>query len=122
MFDNMPSAWPQVMNGKLRALAVTTTTRSPTAPDLPTMEESGIQPFDVTSWFGMLAPAGTPPEIVNKINAVMNQAFDKPEVKQAYAQLGAIAEPTTPQQFGAFIASEVANWAPVVKTSGAKVD
>jgi len=122
MFDNMPSAWPHVMDGKLRALAVTTATRSPTAPDLPTMEESGIKPFDVTSWFGMLAPAGTPPEIVNKINAVMNKAFDKPEVQQAYAKLGAVAEKTTPQQFGAFIKSEVANWAPVVKTSGATVD
>lgn len=122
MFDNMPSSWPSVMSGKLRALAVTTTTRSPTAPDLPTMEESGIKPFNVSSWFGMLAPAGTPPEIVNKLNAAMVKALDRPEVKKTYAELGAVAEKTTPQQFGAFIASEVTNWAPVVKSSGAKVD
>jgi tripartite-type tricarboxylate transporter receptor subunit TctC len=122
MFDNMPSSWPSVMSGKLRALAVTTTTRSPTAPDLPTMEESGIKPFNVSSWFGMLAPAGTPPEVVNKLNAAMVKALDKPEVKKTYAELGAVAEKTTPQQFGAFIASEVTNWAPVVKSSGARVD
>ncbi|MGE8318468.1 MAG: Bug family tripartite tricarboxylate transporter substrate binding protein [Comamonas sp.] len=122
MFDNMPSSWPHVVGGKLKALAVTTTKRSPTAPDLPTMEESGIKPFDVSSWFGLIAPAGTPPEIVNRLNAAMNQAFDKPEVKEAYAKLGAVAEKNTPQQFGAFIKSEVTNWAPVVKSSGAKVD
>ena len=122
MFDNMPSSWPHVLSGKLRALAVTTSKRSPTAPDLPTMEESGVKPFDVSSWFGLIAPAGTPPEIVNKLNAAMNQAFDKPEVKEAYAKLGAVSEKNTPQQFGAFIKSEVASWAPVVKSSGAKVD
>ncbi|MFG5775582.1 Bug family tripartite tricarboxylate transporter substrate binding protein [Comamonas sp. J-3] len=122
MFDNMPSSWPHVMNGKLKALAVTTTKRSPTAPDLPTMEESGIKPFDVSSWFGLIAPAGTPPEVVQKLNAAMNKAFDKPEVKEAYAKLGAVSEKNTPEQFGAFIKSEVATWAPVVKTSGATVD
>ena len=122
MFDNMPSSWPHVMNGKLKALAVTTTKRSPTAPDLPTMEESGIKPFDVSSWFGLIAPAGTPPEVVAKLNAAMNKAFDKPEVKEAYAKLGAVSEKNTPAQFGAFIKSEVASWAPVVKSSGATVD
>ena len=122
MFDNMPSSWPHVMSGKLKALAVTTTKRSPTAPDLPTMEESGIKPFDVSSWFGLIAPAGTPPEVVAKLNAAMNKAFDKPEVKEAYAKLGAVSEKNTPAQFAAFIKSEVASWAPVVKSSGATVD
>ena len=122
MFDNMPSSWPHVMSGKLKALAVTTSKRSPTAPDLPTMEESGIKPFDVSSWFGLIAPAGTPPDVVAKLNAAMNKAFDKPEVKEAYAKLGAVSEKNTPEQFGAFIKSEVASWAPVVKSSGATVD
>ncbi|ULR91019.1 tripartite tricarboxylate transporter substrate binding protein [Comamonas sp. B21-038] len=122
MFDNMPSAWPHVKAGKLKALAVTTTKRSPAAPDLPTMEESGIKPFDVSSWFGLIAPAGTPPEVVAKLNAAMNRAFDKPQVKEAYEKLGAVAEKNTPEQFGAFIKSEVAAWAPVVKSSGATVD
>ena len=122
MLDNMPSAWPQVQAGKLRALAVTTRTRSPSAPDVPTMEESGVAPFDVSSWFGLVAPKGTPRDVIEKINKVVNAAFDKPEFKAAYAQLGAVAEHNTPQQFNDFIRDEVANWAPVVKASGATVD
>lgn len=122
MFDNMPASWPHVQSGKLKALAVTTKTRSPSAPDLPTLEESGVKPFDVSSWFGLIAPKGTPKEIVDKLNKAMNAAFDKPEVKEAYAKLGAVAEKNSPQDFSKFIASEVHNWAPIVKASGAKVD
>jgi len=122
MFDNMPASWPHVQSGKLKALAVTTKTRSPTAPDVPTLEESGIAPFDVTSWFGLIAPKGTPKDIVDKLNQAMNQAFTKPAVKEAYAKLGAVAEKNTPQQFGEFIRSEVQTWAPIVKASGATVD
>jgi tripartite-type tricarboxylate transporter receptor subunit TctC len=122
MFDNMPASWPHVQAGKLKALAVTTKTRSATAPDLPTMEESGVAPFDVSSWFGLIAPKGTPREVIDKLNKVMNDAFDKPEVKEAYAKLGAVAEKNSPQDFSRFIQSEVKNWAPIVKASGAKVD
>ncbi|GAB2732856.1 tripartite tricarboxylate transporter substrate binding protein [Melaminivora jejuensis] len=122
MFDNMPSAWPHVQSGKLRALAVTTKKRSPSAPDVPTMEESGVAPFDVTSWFGLLAPKGTPPEIVARLNKVMNDAFDKPNIQQSYAKLGAMAEKNSPQDFARFIDSEVKGWAPIVKASGARVD
>ena len=122
MFDNMPASWPHVQAGKLKALAVTTKTRSPSAPDLPTMEESGVKPFDVSSWFGLIAPKGTPKDIVDKLNKAMNAAFDKPEVKEAYAKLGAVAEKNTPQDFSKFIAAEVKNWAPIVKASGATVD
>jgi len=122
MFDNMPSAWPHAQSGKLRALAVTTSQRSPSAPDLPTMQELGYDKFDVSSWFGMLAPAGTPPEVIQKLNAAMNKALDQPEVKTAYEKLGAVGQKTTPAEFGAFIKSEVETWAPVVKASGATVD
>jgi tripartite-type tricarboxylate transporter receptor subunit TctC len=122
MFDNMPSAWPQVQAGKLRALAVTTKARSPSAPDVPTMEESGVAPFDVTSWFGLVAPKGTPRDVVQRLNQVMNAAFDKPEIAQAYARLGAVAEKNTPQEFAGFIAQEVRSWAPIVRASGARVD
>ncbi len=122
MFDNMPSAWPHVQGGKLRALAVTTRQRSPSAPDVPTMEESGVSPFDVTSWFGLVAPKGTPKAVQDRINQVVNAAFDKPEIKQAYAKLGAIAEKNSPQDFSRFILDEVNSWAPVVKASGAQVD
>lgn len=122
MFDNMPSAWPHVESGKLRALAVTTKTRSPSAPNVPTLEESGVAPFDVSSWFGLIAPKGTPKDVIDKLNKAMNEAFDKPEVKQAYAKLGAVSEKNSPQDFSNFIRSEVTNWAPVVKASGATVD
>jgi tripartite-type tricarboxylate transporter receptor subunit TctC len=122
MFDNMPSAWPHVQSGKLRALAVTTTERSKSAPDVPTMKESGFANFDVSSWFGLIAPAGTPPEVVNKLNAAMVKALDKPEVQLSFEKLGAVGVKTTPAEFGQFIKSEVEGWAPVVKASGAKVD
>lgn len=122
MFDNMPASWPHVQSGKLKALAVTTKTRSPSAPNVPTLEESGVAPFDVTSWFGLIAPKGTPKEIVDKLNLVMNQAFDKPEVKLAYEKLGAVAEKNSPKDFSNFIRQEVSTWAPVVKASGATVD
>ena len=122
MFDNMPSAWPHVQAGKLRALAVTTKQRSASAPDVPTMEESGVTPFDVTSWFGLVAPKGTPKPVLDKINQVVNAAFDKPEIIQAYAKLGAVSEKNSPRDFSRFIHDEVNNWAPVVKASGAQVD
>lgn len=122
MFDNMPASWPHVQSGKLKALAVTTKSRSASAPDVPTLEESGIAPFDVTSWFGLIAPKGTPKEVIDKLNHAMNQAFTKASVKEAYAKLGAVAEKNTPQQFSNFIRSEVQTWAPIVKASGATVD
>jgi len=122
MFDNMPSALPHVESGKLRALAVTTKVRSPSAPNVPTLEESGVAPFDVSSWFGLIAPKGTPKEVIDRLNKAMNEAFDKPEVKQAYAKLGAVSEKNSPKDFSNFIRAEVASWAPVVKASGATVD
>jgi tripartite-type tricarboxylate transporter receptor subunit TctC len=122
MFDNMPSSWPHVQSGKLRALAVTTTERSKSAPDVPTMKEAGFANFDVSSWFGLIAPAGTPPEIVNTLNAAMVKALDKPDVQLSFEKLGAVGVKTTPAEFGQFIKSEVEGWAPVVKASGAKVD
>lgn len=122
MFDNMPSAWPHVEGGKLRALAVTTATRSDTAPDLPTMKESGFPSFDVSSWFGVLAPKGTPSDIVDKLNKAIRDALAKPDVRKQLAGLGAVPADTTPAQFADFIKSEVDGWAKVVKASGATVD
>src|SRR3546814_20585950 len=89
MFDNMPSAWPHVEAGKLRALAVTTADRSKTAPDLPTMQESGYPTFDVSSWFGVIAPTGTPDEVVNKLKATILAALANPDVQKPLADLGA---------------------------------
>jgi len=118
----MPSAWPHVQAGKLRALAVTTSERSKSAPDLPTMAESGFKDFDVSSWFGLIAPAGTPADVVDKLNAAVQKALDKPEVQKRFTDLGAVWQHTTPAEFGAFIKSEVDQWRTVVQASGAKVD
>ncbi|WP_245153434.1 Bug family tripartite tricarboxylate transporter substrate binding protein [Allopusillimonas ginsengisoli] len=122
MFDNMPSSWPHVEAGKLRALAVTTADRSKTAPDLPTMQESGFPEFDVSSWFGVIAPKGTPDEVIEKLNKAMRDALAKPDVQSRLEDLGAVPADTTPAQFGDFIKSEVDSWAKVVTASGATVD
>ena len=122
MFDNMPSAWPHVESGKLRALAVTTADRSETAPDLPTMQEEGFEDFDVSSWFGVIGPKGMPEEAIEKLNKAIREALQKPEVRERFAGLGAVPADTTPEQFGDFIKSQVETWAPVVEASGARVD
>lgn len=122
MFDNMPSAWPHVQGDALRALAVTTDDRSETAPDLPTMQESGFETFSVSSWFGVVAPKGTPDDVVNLLNKTIQAALDKPQVQKSLAELGAVPVKTTPEEFGTFLKDEVESWAPVVKASGATVD
>lgn len=122
MFDNMPSAWPHVEAGKLRALAVTTAERSKTAPDLPTMKESGFSDFDVSSWFGVIGPDGMPADVVEKLNTTIRAALAKPEVRARLEGLGAVPADTTPEQFAQFIKTEVDTWGPVVKASGARVD
>ena len=122
MFDNMPSSWPQVQAGKLRALAVTTKERSATAPELPTMAESGFPNFDVSSWFGLIAPAGTPADVVTQVNTAVVKAMDDPSVQKSFKDLGAVWVKTTPAEFGNFIKAEVTQWATVVKASGATVD
>ncbi|HEY9224552.1 MAG TPA: tripartite tricarboxylate transporter substrate binding protein [Variovorax sp.] len=122
MFDNMPSAIAHVKGGKLRALAVTTAKRSPALPDVPTIAESGVPGYEATSWFGLLAPAGTPAPVIAKLNASILKALANPEVKKKLAEQGAEAAGEKPEQFAAFIAAETAKWGKVVKESGASVD
>lgn len=122
MFDNMPSAWPHVESGKLRALAVTTAERSATAPNLPTMQEEGFEGFDVSSWFGVIGPKGLPADVVQTLNKAIREALAKPEVRERFAGLGAVPADTTPEQFADFIKTEVESWGPVVEASGARVD
>jgi tripartite-type tricarboxylate transporter receptor subunit TctC len=122
MFDNLASATPQVKAGKLRALAVTTARRSKLVPDLPTMAEAGLAGFDIATWFGLLAPAGTPPEIVAKWNADVTKILNSPEMRERLTAQGAEAAPTTPAEFAAFIQAEIPKYARIVKASGAKVD
>jgi len=122
MFDNLPSALPHVKAGKLRAVAVTSAKRAPALPDVPTIAESGVPGFEATSWFGILAPAGTPRDIVTKINAEANKALQSAEMKEKLLSQGAEAAGNSPEFFGDYIRSETVKWAKVVKESGAKVD
>ncbi len=123
MFDNLPSALPQIKGGKLKAFAVTSAQRSAALPELPTIEEAGqLKGFDASSWFGLLAPAGTPPEIVNRIQQEVAKSLGTAAVKEKLLAQGAIPGGNTPQQFTDFINAEHRKWAQVVKASGAKVD
>jgi tripartite-type tricarboxylate transporter receptor subunit TctC len=123
MFDNLANSLPQVKAGKLRALAVTTTTRSPAMPDLPTVNEAGVKGFDLSTWFGVFVPAGTPPEVVAKLNAGIVAALDSKELTDRLAAMGtAPPKNNTPGAFAAFVRAENAKYAKVVKESGAKVD
>lgn len=118
-FDNMTLAWPQAQSGNVRALAVTSLERSPTAPNIPTMDET-FKGFEATSWHGLFAPAGTPKPIVDKLAAEVKRILEVPENKQKLMDIGAVASPMTPDAFTAFIATERAKWEPVVVASGAK--
>ena len=120
MFDLTPTALPQIAAGRVRALAVTSPRRSPVAPDLPTMAEAGVPGVEVVSWFGILAPAGTPLAIVNFLNAEIVKAMQSPEVRTVMAGLGAEAITNTPQEFAAYISAERAKWAEVVQKAGIK--
>ena len=122
MFDNLPPSLPQIKAGKLRALGVTTLTRAPALPDVPTLSESGLPGFEASSWFGILAPAGTPAPIVAKLNAEIAKWLATPEAKEKLAKQGANAAGGTPDDFAKHIAAETAKWAKVVKDSGAKID
>lgn len=112
---------PQVRGGKLKGLAVTGAKRSPLAPDMPTVLESGIN-FVATTWYGVLAPAGTPPAIIQRLNAVSRTLLDDPDVKAQAAPQGVVFTPSTPEEFGTFLRSEVALWGKVVKDSGVKAE
>ena len=122
MFDNLANATPQVKAGKFKALAVTTAERSKLAPELPTMAEAGFAGFDISTWFGLLAPAGTPKDVIARWNAEVTRILNSPEMRERLTAQGAEPAPTTPEQFAAFIQSEIPKYARIVKASGAKVD
>ena len=122
MFDNTPNVLPHVRAAKLKALAVSTRTRTPLAQDIPTVDEAGVPGYDVSVWFGVLTVAGTPREIVQRLNAEMVKVLSSGEVKERFGKMGVEVVAGTPEQFSQFLKSEVARWAKVVQDAGIKAD
>lgn len=122
MCENIPGTLPFVKAGRLRALAITDTKRSPLLPEMPTLDESGLKGYEIVGWNGLFVPAGTPPVVVNKLHAAVVKALALPDVRERLATMGADGIGNTPQQFTAFIKAEIAKWAKVVKDAGIKIE
>jgi len=122
MIDVMPNVYPLAKEGRIRGIAVSTAQRFPGAPELPTIAESGLPGFEASAWDGVLAPAGTPEAIVNKLNAAIRTALADPELIETLKSRGATVVPGTPDEFARHIVASTRKWAQVVKASGAKID
>jgi len=122
MFDNIPSSLPHIKAGKLRALATTGAKRDPALPDLPTIAEAGVPGYESGVWFGLMAPAGTPKDIIARINAEAVKGTKSPDFVKRMTDLGYNIIAGTPEQMADMIKAEIARWTPIVKASGAKVD
>lgn len=122
MFDTMLSSMPYVQGGKLKALAITGATRSPAAPDVPTVAEAGLPGYEATAWNGLLAPAGTPAPVVQRLSAALHKVLERPDIKQKFAAQGFASAWMSPADTAGFLDAEVGKWAKVVKTSGATVN
>jgi len=123
LFTGAPAVIGHIKSGQLRALAVSSPKRLDALPDLPTVAEAtGLKDFEADQWYGVVAPAGTPREIINKLNAQINVALNAPELKARLASEGAVANPGTPEVFGALIVREIARWKPVITSGRVKAD
>jgi len=120
--SSVPSALAQIKGGRLRAIAVTAAKRAPELPEVPTIAESGYQGFEATTWYGLLAPAGTPTAIIARLNAEVNRALKTPEVRERLASEGGEALGGSPEQFASFLRAEHAKWGRVVRESGARAE
>jgi tripartite-type tricarboxylate transporter receptor subunit TctC len=121
-FAGVPNALAQVPSGRLRALAVTTAKRVPQLPDVPTMQEAGVPGYAASVWLALLAPAGTPPEIVNKLNSEIAKVMKDPELRKLFDSAGVEPDPSTPQAMSDYMAQEMARWGKVVNESGIKLE
>jgi tripartite-type tricarboxylate transporter receptor subunit TctC len=119
---NMPPTVPLIKAGKLRALAVTTKSRSALMPELPTIAEAGLPGFETVAWFGVLAPAGTPPEIVNRLSAEIAKIAKSPEIRERLVAMGAEPVGSTPEEFKAVIDRDIAKWKPLAQKVNIKID
>lgn len=122
MFASLPPAMPHIRTNRLRALAVTGAQRSPGAPGIPTMKEAGVHDYVVTSWYGLLAPAATPADIVNRLHAESVRVMQQPDIIKRFADDGLVAQGTTPTELATFLRTEVAKWAKVVREARVTID
>lgn len=121
-FEGMVSLLPQIKAGRLRALAITGNARDPALPDVPTVVEAGLPAFQVSFWSGLVAPAGTPPEVLTTLNTALRQALASPEARATLTRLGLEPSGSTQAEFSRFIDAEIVRWAGVIQSSGAKLD
>ena len=122
LISTMPSATPHIKSGRVRALAVASAKRAPSLPQVPTFHESGFPGFEASAWNAVLAPAGTPDEIIRRLNGAIVKIVHSPEIRERLEAQGAVAIGDSPEEFGRYLKAEVAKWSKVVKASGAKLD
>jgi len=122
VFIGIPAAVPHIKSGKLRALALVAPQRSAALPDVPTVAEAGLRDFEVTTWYGVLAPAATPRPVINRLNTELVKIMHSPELKDRLAATGTDPRTSTPEEFAAYIKSEIAKWGDVIRKAGAKAD
>jgi tripartite-type tricarboxylate transporter receptor subunit TctC len=122
LFEGLVTLLPQIKSGRLRALAISSATRDPALPDVPTSAEAGLPSFQVNFWSGLVAPAGTPPEVIARLNAALRQALASDEARATLTRFGLAPAGNTPPEFARFIDGEILRWEKVIQASGAKVD